>query len=155
MELEQLMTVATFDRWEDAEAVRHALDAAGIPAETFDESMAQRLWFLAPPKACMRVRVEKENYERALALMSEWDTDPNNHLLDAAIRCPECGSSSIEYPQMSRKTLQSFFISLLNVVHFIPRMYFCENCKYTWPAEPEKPKPAVDSMNWPIRVKKA
>lgn len=155
MELEQLMTVATFNRWEEAEAVRHAFDAAGIPAESFDESLAQRIWFFTKPKACMRVRVEKENYERAVALMNEWDTDPNNHLLDGAIRCPECGLSSIEYPQMSRKTLQTMFFALLNVLHFLPRMYFCKNCNYTWPAEPEKPRPRVDSMNWPIRSNEA
>lgn len=151
MELEQLVTVATFDQWDDAEVARHQFDAAGIPAQSFDESLAQRLWWFAQPKASMRVRVEKKNTERALALMNEWASDPQNHVLDDAIRCPDCGGSSIEYPQMSRKTLQTIFFGLLNVLHLVPRMYFCETCHYTWPGEPEKPKPEVDSMNWPMR----
>ena len=149
MQLEQLMTVATFNDWDKADAVRHRLDGAGIPSQVFDESTTQRIWWFAPPKASMRVRVEKENGERALGLIQEWDAA--DHLLDGAIRCPECGSSSIEYPQFSRKTSLTMFFAILNVLHLLPRQYFCENCHFTWAAEPQGPPPDLDILNWSVK----
>lgn len=149
MKLEELITVAAFNDWDRADSLRHRFDGAGIPAQVFDEGMTQRIWWFTSPKAHMRVRVEKENAERAEALMKEWDA--TDGVLNGAIRCPECGSSSIEYPQFSRRTAMTMFFAFLNVLHLIPRQFYCQACKFTWAAEPEPPPPDRDILNWTIR----
>ncbi len=149
MQLEQLITVATFNDWDKADALRRRFDAVGIPSQLFDESTTQRIWWFASPKAHMRVRVEKENAEHAEALMKQWDAEDG--VLKNAVRCPECGSSRIEYPQYSRRAGLTFFFAFLNVLHIIPRQFYCENCHFTWAAEPEPPKPDLDVLNWSVK----
>jgi rubredoxin len=149
MELEQLITVATFNDWEKADALRHRLDGAGMPAQVYDESTTQRLWWFVKPKAHMRVRVEKKNAERAEAAMRAWDK--SDHVLDGAIICPECGSSTIEYPQFSRKTLMTFFFAFLTLLRIMPKQFYCRDCQFTWAAEPPKPKPDLDILNWSVK----
>ncbi len=149
MQLEELMTVATFNDWDKADALRHRFDGAGIPSQVFDESTTQRIWWFVSPKAHMRVRVEKKNAERAEAVMKEWDA--TDHVLNGAIRCPECGSSSIEYPQFSRKTLMTVFFAFLTLLRLLPRQYYCQNCHFTWAAEPQGPPPDLDILNWSVK----
>jgi hypothetical protein len=146
--LEQLITVATFNDHEPAAALCHRLEDAGIPSQVFDESTTQRIWFLTKPKAYLRVRVDKDNEERATRLIKEWDK--TDHVMQNAICCPECGSSRVEYPQYSRRTAMTFFFAILNVLHIIPRQYYCRSCHFTWAAEPEPPKPDLDILNWHV-----
>ena len=78
----------------------------------------------------MQVQVRKEEYETAKKLVSEWEKDG---VMSQAVRCPQCGSSRIEYPQFSRRTAGSMFFALLSAAHLIPREYYCEDCQFTWP----------------------
>jgi len=149
--LEQLITVATFNDHAPASALCHRLEDAGIPSQVFDESTTQRIWFLTKPKAHMRVRVDKENVGRAESLIKEWDQ--SDHVLAQAVHCPECGSSRIEYPQYSRRTAMTFFFAILNVLHVLPRQFYCRNCHFTWASEPEPPKPDLDVLNWSVSKK--
>ncbi|HWL52200.1 MAG TPA: hypothetical protein VNQ90_07185 [Chthoniobacteraceae bacterium] len=150
MKLEELITVATFNEWDKADALRLRLDEAGVPAQLFDEGFTQRLWWFVPePKAQMRVRVEKERSEEALALIARWDEEEG--ILSDAVRCPECGSSRIEYPQFSRRTAMTVFFGILALFHLLPRQFYCRNCHFTWRAEPPKPEPERSVLNWTIR----
>ncbi len=150
MKLEQLVTVATFNDWEKADALRLRFDAAGIPAQLFDEGFTQRIWwFVSKPKAQMRVRVEKERSEEALALLGKWDEEEG--ILSDAVRCPECGSSRIEYPQFSRRAGLTIFFGFLALLRMIPRQFYCRTCHFTWGAEPPKPEPDRSILNWTIR----
>ncbi len=145
--LEQMITVATFNSEAPAEALKDKFLDAGLRAELFDESGTQAIFFsTAHPRAHMRVRVPKVDNERALALMSEWNKTET--FMQEAVRCPQCGSSQIEYPQFSRRTGMAFFFGVLAAVHFIPRHYFCEDCKFEWP-DKEPVKPNLDVLNWP------
>src|SRR5438876_12047169 len=108
--MKMLITLATFNEREQAEKLEERLEKAGVWAETFDESALQHSLFMTKkPLAAFRVRVEKKDLDRAKKLLAEWDG--TDGALRQAIRCPECGSSSIEYPQFSRKTLQSGFFA--------------------------------------------
>ncbi|SRR5581483_11390848 len=145
--LEQLITVATFNSERPAEALRNRLTDAGIRAEVLDESGTQMLFFsTTEPRAHMRVRVPKVDNDRVLALMKEWDA--KDGVLREAVRCPQCGSSHIEYPQFSRRTGMAWFFGVLAAMRLIPREYFCEDCKFEWP-EKEPVKPNLDVLNWP------
>lgn len=141
------MTVATFNSEPPAEALKDRFLDAGLRAELQDESGTQALFFsTGSPRAHMRVLVPKLDNERALKLMKEWDAQDG--VLREAVRCPQCGSSQVEYPQFSRHTGMAFFFGLLAAVHIIPREYFCEDCKFEWP-DKTPVKPNLDPLNWP------
>jgi hypothetical protein len=144
--MEQLITVATFNEREPADHVAARLREAGLNAEVYDESNEQRwkLWNLNP-RAHMRVRVHTTEEKRAHALLDEWQgSEP---MLAQAIKCPECGSSKIEFPQFSRKTLMGALPAVAAAAGVISREYYCESCHFTWPDE-VKAEPDLDRLNW-------
>jgi len=148
MMLEQTITVATFNDGTKAEALKDRLIDEGLHADFVDESSTQQLWFwTSDPRAHMRVRVHKSELDRAHALIEEWSKDANSPVRDA-VRCPQCGSSRIEYPAMSRRTTSTFFFAILLAMKIFPREYYCEACQFTWPDKvPETPN--LDPLNWP------
>jgi hypothetical protein len=145
--MEKTFTVATFNDRAPAEMVTARLREAGFDADIFDESGAQK-WLLlnVTPRAHMRVRVGADDGERALQTLREWQT--NENLLKDAVHCPQCGSSRIEYPQFSRRTLMSALPAAAAAAGLIERQYYCEACGCTWEAEP-KPEQKLDILNWP------
>jgi len=145
--MEQLITLATFNEISKAEPLKERLKAAGLWSEIQDESAAQKTWFMTNhPKAHIRIRVKKEDFQAAQKLLSEWDVADG--VLRDAVRCPECGSSRIEYPQFSRRTGVSAGFALLASTGIIDRTYYCENCQFTWPDKPPE-EPNLDVLNWP------
>jgi len=148
--MEQLITIATFNESTPAETLKDRLDKAGLHAEVLDESPAQAVFFMSrDPRAHMRVRVRKEEFETARQMIRGWETEG---VMSEAVICPQCGSSRIEYPQFSRRTSASIFFAALSAVRLIPREYYCEDCQFTWP---DKIEPVVDrdALNWPRKSK--
>jgi hypothetical protein len=144
--MEQLITVATFNEREPADHIAGRLRDTGIAAEVYDESHEQKwkLWNLHP-RAHMRVRVHTTEEKRANALLDEWKgAEP---VLAQSIKCPECGSSRIEFPQFSRKTLMGALPAIAANFGVIAKEYYCESCHFTWPAE-VKEEPDLDKLNW-------
>jgi len=97
----------------------------------------------------MRVRVTEEEVPFAKEKMQEWEKEG---MLSAAVRCPQCGSSRIEYPQFSRRILGGSFFALLSAAHLIPREYFCQDCQFTWPDHAAR-EVDRDALNWPLDSK--
>jgi hypothetical protein len=145
--MEQLITVATFNEREPADHIAARLRETGVDAGVYDESHEQK-WklFNLNPRAHLRVRVHSTEEDRARALLTEW-----HHLepmLARAVQCPECGSSRIEFPQFSRRTLMGALPAALAATGIIAQEFYCEACHFTWPAE-VKVDPELDILNWP------
>jgi predicted RNA-binding Zn-ribbon protein involved in translation (DUF1610 family) len=148
--MEQVITLATFNEAPPAETLKDRLHDAGLHAEVTDDSGAQAVFFMSiHPRAHMRVQVRKDEYETAKQFLVDWEKDG---LMAQAVRCPQCGSSRIEYPQFSRRTAGSIFFALLAAAHLIPREYYCEDCQFTWPDKVE-PQIDRDALNWPRQSK--
>jgi predicted Zn-ribbon and HTH transcriptional regulator len=148
--MEKLITVATFNDREPADHIASRLRDGGLHAEVYDESYEQK-WklFNIHPRAHMRVRVPSDEAEPANAQLNTWRaSDP---MLAQAVRCPECGSSNIEFPQFSRRTLMGALPAALAATGIIAQEFYCESCHFTWPAE-TKPQPDVDILNWPKKT---
>ncbi len=148
--MEQVITIATFNEAGPAEALKDRFIDAGYHADLVDDSGAQAIFLMnLHPRAHMKVQLRKEEYERAKDLLQQWEKEG---VLAQAVRCPQCGSSRIEYPQFSRRTAGSIFFALLSAAHLIPREYYCEDCQFTWP---DKVTPDVDrdALNWPRQSK--
>lgn len=126
------LPIASFEHLEPAEVLARRLTAAGFEAITSDETAAQLLHFINPhPHAQFHTLVLAEKADAALLWLKQHDA--SEHVLDSAIRCPDCGSSQVEYPQFSRKTLMgSVLPAMAAAVGMIDRQFVCTACQFTW-----------------------
>ncbi len=146
--MEKPTRIASFNELAPADAIVTRLKAAGVDSHIHDETDRQhwQLWNLKP-RAHLHVCVAVGETARSIALLKEWAAEGGDAA--AAVRCPECGSFRIEYPQFSRKTLMGALPSLLATAGVIDQNFYCEDCHFTWPGEPPKPEPELDILNWP------
>jgi hypothetical protein len=128
------VAIATFPNRAQAEPAQRRLAQAGIPCEIHDELRLEKLWFVGKPAAGVRLEVPAEEFERAYSQLQEWDTTEG--ALRDAIRCPECKSFRVDYPQFTRKSfLPNLVMGLGAAVGVVEKEYYCEDCHYTWPKE--------------------
>ena len=140
------ITVATFNDREKADAVQKRLEQAGIPAEVLDESNLQKYWFMSRSLAGEKVCVDEKDFQRARQLLESAENE--EHLLESEIRCPQCASSQIEYPQFTRKFMTTTLVEVFCFLRVLDKEFYCTGCHHTWTPE-IKLKPEVDVLNWP------
>lgn len=142
------MTIVSFDALAPAEALSARLREAGYHAEIRDDSGEQK-WklFNMTPRAHIQIILPEEEADRAIEQTYEWDK--TDHVLAKAVRCPECASTRIEYPQFSRRTIMGAWPAALAAAGVIEKDFYCNACQFTWPSEPPEPEPEVDRLNWP------
>jgi len=137
------MNVASFDHPDDAENLARVLNKHGIDARVQDERRLQKNWFLV--RRCVagiHVRVPEtifaytEQYLEKHSSARQW--------LDAAVHCPACHSTRIQFPQMPRENvLPTLVAQCLVLVGLMKQAYCCEACQYTWvPAKRRLVSPA-------------
>ncbi len=115
-----------------ARRVQQRLLRVGIQARIHAELGLARLWFVSKRSASVRVDVPAHQFDRATQLLLQWDSTPG--LLHNAIRCPECKSLRVEYPQFTpRSILTNLAMGLMVELRLLEREYYCERCHYTWP----------------------
>lgn len=141
-------TVATFSDLEKAQEVKRRLAEAGIPAEVNNESSLQKYWFLSKPLAADKVVVDEKDFDRAREVLQA--ADSTDHVLHGEVRCPECGSANIEYPQFTRKFMTTTFVEVLCFLHIIDKEFYCQACHHTWPVS-ETLRRKTDVLNWPAK----
>jgi hypothetical protein len=138
--------LATFNELEPARQLQQRLLAAKIGATINDESKIERFWFMSAPLAAIHIEVPQREYLHARRTIEEWDKADGG--LRQAVRCPECGSSRIEFPQLTRKfitpTLLRFFIWL----RILQKEFYCLDCQFTWPPEVRKER-ELDILGFP------
>ncbi len=130
-----MVTIATFHEPAKAKHLKNRFQEAGVKADIHNEA---RLQMVAggQPLANAKVMVEEEEFEKANILLHEWETnDPD---IGAAIRCPNCGSPRLEYPQLTRKFLTPWLASVIFALKIFPKEFYCQDCHYTWPGPGEE-----------------
>jgi predicted RNA-binding Zn-ribbon protein involved in translation (DUF1610 family) len=131
-----MVTIATFNEQSKGRHLRDRLQQAGVNADVIGEGHLQRVAFMSKPQANVKVKVDEKDFEKAQSLMVEWEkSDPE---IGTALRCPQCGSSEIEYPQLTRKFLTPALASILFALKIFPKEFYCHSCHFTWPAAEEK-----------------
>lgn len=148
------LPVATFNERAPAEQLRAQFSRVGLSAVLHDESKLERFWFMSEPLAAIHVEVPQADYLRARRLLGEWET--TSELLKPAVRCPECQSSRVEFPQSTRKFITpALCVIMLNALHITSREYYCLDCHFTWskvspePAGPGLQGSPLDAKFWP------
>ncbi len=125
-----MVTIATFNEPAKAKHLKERLVQAGVKADVHNEGQMQAVAFGAKPQANAKVMVDEKEFEKAHQLMVEWEaTDPE---IGSAIRCPNCNSPRIEYPQMTRRFHMPWIANLLFALRIIEKEFYCRDCQYTW-----------------------
>ncbi len=70
----QLITVATYDFWPDAEIARGRLESEGIPAHLADQHLVQTDWLYSIAVGGIKLQVDAHNAERALEILDRDDS---------------------------------------------------------------------------------
>lgn len=123
--------VALFENHGQAEPTRQRLSQAGIHAEIHNESRLAKLWFVPKNRGGVRLEVSARDAERARQLLAQWEAE--NGWVKSAIRCPECKSTRIEYPQFTEKSLlTNLAMGLMAECRLVERAYYCEDCHCMW-----------------------
>ena len=131
-----MVTIATFNEPAKARQLKRRFQDSGIKADVHNEAPVQQFGFMSKPQANAKVMVEDNDFEKAQGLMIEWEsTDPD--ISAALIRCPQCNSSNIEYPQMTRKFLTPALVGVLCALKIIPKEFYCQDCHFTWTNQEE------------------
>lgn len=142
------LTLATFSDTKDAKIIQQRLEQAGIKSNILDESAKQRIAMMSEDLASVRVEVDENDFETANRLIHEWDAQDN--ILRDEVRCPNCRSAAIEYPQMTRKFVTPWIHTLLFKIHAVEKKFYCQECHYMWPMA-EKVEEKTDVLGWPIK----
>jgi hypothetical protein len=130
--------IALFSNSERAQPLRQRLLGAQIPAETHGESPLARMWFVSKREAGVRLMVPGERFEQAEQRLHEWD---NQGALREAIRCPECKSLRVVYPQYAEHSvLTNLLVGLAAALGLGEKDYYCEDCHFTWPKHGLRPR---------------
>ena len=140
------VTILTFHEPAHAEPLRGRLASAGILTQIHDERNLQKFWFMSESLAGIRLRVDRADYERAVKLLDEWDAAEG--ALAHAVRCPECRSSEVEYPQFTRKFFSPSIYALLCKAGLFQKRFYCTHCHFTWPLR-ERIESKKDILGWP------
>ena len=132
-----MVTIATYNEPAKAKRLKEKFRAAGVTADVHNEAGLQTYAFMSKPQANAKVMVDEENFERAQALLVEWEAaDPDI----GALRCPQCNSTRLEYPQLTRKFLTPALASILFALKVFPKEFYCQDCHFTWTNQPEHPR---------------
>jgi hypothetical protein len=132
-----MVTIATLHDPAKAKELKARFQQAGLKADIHNERYLQQVAFMSKPQANVKVQVDDADFERAQQLMVEWEAnDPD--IAAAILRCPQCGSSRIEYPQLTRKALTPAMAGVLFALKIFPKEFYCEDCHFTWTNEEER-----------------
>ena len=136
------MPIATFTWPSQAKHLKSRLHEAGLKADIHNEGHLQKAVFVSRPQANAKVLVTEEDFEAANKLMVEWEaSDPQ---IGTAIRCPQCKSPRVEYPQLTRKFLTPWLASILFALRIFPKEFYFQDCHFTWGKDGEPlPRPAA------------
>src|SRR5437660_11048445 len=120
-----MVTIATFNEPVKARQLKRRFHDAGLNADVHNEAPLQQVGFMSRPQANAKVMVEDDDFEKAQSLMVEWEaTDPD--ISAALIRCPQCGFSNIQYPQMTRKFMTPAAVAVICALKIMPQGLYCQ-----------------------------
>jgi len=131
-----MVTLATFNEPAKAKHLKNRLQQAGVKADIHNEGHLQAATGMGRPQANAKVLVEETDFENANNLLHEWETTDAD--VGSAIRCPQCQSPRIEYPQLTRKFLTPWLAGALFALKIFPKEFYCQDCHFTWPGKGEE-----------------
>ena len=125
-----MVTIATFGDAAKAKHLKKRLQEAGVKADINTERL-QAVATMSDPHSTTKVMVEEEEFAKANQMLTEWEADDPQ--IGSAIRCPQCKSPRIQYPQLARRfPLVPGLAGILFALKIFEKEFYCEDCHYTW-----------------------
>jgi len=122
--------IAAFEKRQAAEALAAYLLEKDIHATLMDLTVSMPGNALPADFAKYQVRVSEPDAPAAVQATSH--TDNGITLMTTAIRCPECGSVRVQYPEFPRNFVVPFLFRLLVKSGAVQGAYACLTCKHEW-----------------------
>ena len=133
------MAFALFSKEEKVQPVHKQLAEAGFTPRVSPQSWLHTLWFVSRRGGGVWLEVPAEQFERAEDFLL--NLDAKGTLLQEAIRCPECHSLRVGYPQFARHSLlTNLALGVAAELGLVEKEYYCERCHFTWPREGSRPR---------------
>ncbi len=131
-----MVTIATFQEPAKANHLKQRLQESGLQADVNTESRLQPSALMSQTHANVTVKVHEADFDKAQKLVVEWEaTDPE---ISAAIRCPQCRSPRIDYPQLAKKfPFIPGLVGILFALKIFPKEFYCQDCHFTWTKDGE------------------
>ena len=131
-------SVALFSERTKAEQIEQRLREAGFTTCISPEPPLARLWFVSK-RATHFLGVPAEQLARAEQFLLELDRSEN--ALSGSIRCPECRSLRIDYPQYARNSLlTNLALGTAAELGVVEKTFYCQDCHFMWPREGARPQ---------------
>lgn len=131
-------SVALFSERSKAEQIEQRLRQAGFTTCIAPEPPLARLWFVSKRSAYF-LEVPAEQFGRAEQFLLEVDRVEGS--LAGSIRCPECRSLRVDYPQYARNSLlTNLAVGTAAELGVVEKTFYCEDCHFTWPREGTRPR---------------
>jgi predicted Zn-ribbon and HTH transcriptional regulator len=126
-----MVTIATFNEPAKAKHLKERLRTSGIEADVHNEKHGQAMHLVKDAQANVKVLVHEQDFGKAQGLLVEWEgTDPD---IASAMRCPQCQSPRIQYPQTAQKfPFIPGLYSVLLALGIFEKEFYCEDCHLTW-----------------------
>jgi hypothetical protein len=125
-----MVTIATFNEPAKAKHLKHRFQEVGLSADVHNEAGMQHA-MLSDAQANAKVMVDEKDFVKAQELLTEWEaSDPDIKL---AVRCPQCQSPRVQYPQLARRfPFIPGIAGILFALGIFQKEFYCEDCHYTW-----------------------
>jgi predicted Zn-ribbon and HTH transcriptional regulator len=126
-----MVTIATFDEATKGRHLKDRFQQSGVRADVLTEGQMQAVASRSKRQANVKVLVDESDFEKAQNLLLEWEaSDPE---IGSAIRCPQCRSPRIDYPQLARKfPFVPGMAAILLALKIVPKEFYCQDCQFTW-----------------------
>ena len=126
-----MVTIATFDEPSKARHLKERFREAAVEADVITDGKMQHVVSGFSGSANVKVLVHERDFEKAHNLLVDWETgDP---AIGAALRCPQCKSPRIDFPQLARKfPFIPGLAGILLALKVFPKEFYCQDCHFTW-----------------------
>jgi hypothetical protein len=130
---DELVTVAQYRDLPEALLAKGKIESAGVFCQLADDNVVRMDWFWANAVGGVKLQVESENAEAALALLQDSVPEklPANGSEYRQPRCPRCGSIEVSDVRLNRPL--SYFLMWLGLPLPVPaRHWECSDCAARW-----------------------
>ncbi len=129
-----MIVVARFSYAYEAQIAKTSLETAGIHSFIADENTINMQWLYSNAMGGIRLFVEQENYELALAILNTDFSDSikiEDEISDSSkTHCYRCGSSQLHPYTKGKKSAFFVFILLGFPLFFYKHGFRCECCHH-------------------------
>jgi DNA-directed RNA polymerase subunit RPC12/RpoP len=132
----KLITLKTFSSDISAHLLKTRLESEGVECFILDENIVRLNSFYDLAVGGIRLQVREEDFQRAKALIEEWEGLPYLDEENRELRCPKCQSTSVYAGFKSFNTAAGWLtlvISFLLVIYpfFTKTVFRCKECGTT------------------------